>query len=133
VRPNTEISWQILTLNIDHHRIQQRTLLAVGLSYAVDQTMSMWEHRFLERQAESSEFAYRQCSTTRKYKAIITYITATVLCSDKTGALATNKLTIDRPTIRMYGPSSEVIKLAAMLPYRGPGCHQSGVVNSVHR
>jgi H+-transporting ATPase len=57
-----------------------------------------------------------------KYKAIVTRITAieelaavTILCSDKTGTLTTNKLTIDRVTIRTYGPFSveDVIKLAA--------------------
>ena len=57
-----------------------------------------------------------------KYKAIVTRITAieelaavTILCSDKTGTLTTNKLTIDRPTIRTYGPFSvdDVVKLAA--------------------
>ena len=57
-----------------------------------------------------------------KYKAIVTRITAieelaavTILCSDKTGTLTTNKLSIDRPTIRTYGPFSadDVVKLAA--------------------
>ncbi|KAI0687491.1 plasma membrane H+-transporting ATPase [Earliella scabrosa] len=57
-----------------------------------------------------------------KYKAIVTRITAieelaavTILCSDKTGTLTTNKLTIDRDTIRTYGPFSaeDVILLAA--------------------
>jgi H+-transporting ATPase len=57
-----------------------------------------------------------------KYKAIVTRITAieelaavTILCSDKTGTLTTNKLTIDRTTIRTYGPFSleDVIKLSA--------------------
>ena len=57
-----------------------------------------------------------------KYKAIVTRITAieelagvTILCSDKTGTLTTNKLTIDRNTIRTYGPFSEddVILLSA--------------------
>ena len=57
-----------------------------------------------------------------KYKAIVTRITAieelagvTILCSDKTGTLTTNKLTIDRNTIQTYGPFSaeEVILLAA--------------------
>jgi len=56
------------------------------------------------------------------YKAIVTCITAveelaavTILCSDKTGTLTTNKLTIDRETIRTYGPFSvdDVVKLAA--------------------
>jgi H+-transporting ATPase len=57
-----------------------------------------------------------------KYKAIVTRITAieelagvTILCSDKTGTLTTNKLTIDRNTIQTYGPFSaeDVILLAA--------------------
>ncbi len=57
-----------------------------------------------------------------KYKAIVTRITAieelagvTILCSDKTGTLTTNKLTIDRKTIKTYGPFSEddVILLSA--------------------
>lgn len=57
-----------------------------------------------------------------KYKAIVTRITAieelagvTILCSDKTGTLTTNKLTIDRNTIKTYGPftSDDVILLAA--------------------
>ncbi|PFH48153.1 hypothetical protein AMATHDRAFT_76881 [Amanita thiersii Skay4041] len=57
-----------------------------------------------------------------KHKAIVTRITAieelagvTILCSDKTGTLTTNKLTIDRNTIRTYGPFSadDVILLAA--------------------
>ncbi|KDR79785.1 hypothetical protein GALMADRAFT_277203 [Galerina marginata CBS 339.88] len=57
-----------------------------------------------------------------KYKAIVTRITAieelagvTILCSDKTGTLTTNKLTIDRDTIRTYSHFSpqEVIILAA--------------------
>lgn len=56
------------------------------------------------------------------YKAIVTRITAieelagvTILCSDKTGTLTTNKLTIDRSTIKTYGSFSaeEVILLAA--------------------
>ena len=57
-----------------------------------------------------------------KYKAIVTRITAieelagvTILCSDKTGTLTTNKLTIDRNTIKTYAEFSadEVILLAA--------------------
>ncbi|KAF8842476.1 plasma-membrane proton-e [Paxillus ammoniavirescens] len=57
-----------------------------------------------------------------KHKAIVTRITAieelagvTILCSDKTGTLTTNKLTIDRATIRTYGPFSadDVMLLAA--------------------
>ena len=57
-----------------------------------------------------------------KYKAIVTRITAieelaavTILCSDKTGTLTTNKLTIDKPTIRAYASFSadDVITLAA--------------------
>lgn len=57
-----------------------------------------------------------------KHKAIVTRITAieelagvTILCSDKTGTLTTNKLTIDKDTIRTYGPFSadDVILLAA--------------------
>ncbi|KAF8631761.1 hypothetical protein AX15_002200 [Amanita polypyramis BW_CC] len=57
-----------------------------------------------------------------KHKAIVTRITAieelagvTILCSDKTGTLTTNKLTIDRNTVRTYGPFSaeEVILLSA--------------------
>jgi H+-transporting ATPase len=57
-----------------------------------------------------------------KHKAIVTRITAieelagvTILCSDKTGTLTTNKLTIDRDTIRTYGPftAEDVILLAA--------------------
>ena len=57
-----------------------------------------------------------------KHKAIVTRITAieelagvTILYSDKTGTLTTNKLTIDRQTIRTYGPFSadDVILLAA--------------------
>ncbi|EDR02588.1 plasma membrane H+-transporting ATPase [Laccaria bicolor S238N-H82] len=48
-----------------------------------------------------------------KYKAIVTCITTieelagvTILCSDKTGTLTTNKLTIDRNTIQTYSPFS---------------------------
>lgn len=44
-----------------------------------------------------------------KYKAIVTRITAieelagvTILCSDKTGTLTTNKLTIDKTTVKVY-------------------------------
>ncbi|KAF4618802.1 hypothetical protein D9613_009716 [Agrocybe pediades] len=57
-----------------------------------------------------------------KFKAIVTRITAieelagvTILCSDKTGTLTTNKLTIDRNTIKTYSHFSpdEVILLAA--------------------
>ncbi|KAF7335306.1 Plasma membrane ATPase [Mycena sanguinolenta] len=58
-----------------------------------------------------------------KHKAIVTRITAieelagvTILCSDKTGTLTTNKLTIDRETIVTYTPqfsADEVILLAA--------------------
>ncbi|KAJ3503464.1 hypothetical protein NLJ89_g8419 [Agrocybe chaxingu] len=57
-----------------------------------------------------------------KYKAIVTRITAieelagvTILCSDKTGTLTTNKLTIDRNTIKTYSRFSndEVILFAA--------------------
>ncbi|EIM89254.1 plasma-membrane proton-e [Stereum hirsutum FP-91666 SS1] len=57
-----------------------------------------------------------------KHKAIVTRITAieelagvTILCSDKTGTLTTNKLTIDRSTIKTYGPFSadDIILLAA--------------------
>ncbi|GJJ15038.1 hypothetical protein Clacol_009312 [Clathrus columnatus] len=57
-----------------------------------------------------------------KHKAIVTRITAieelagvTILCSDKTGTLTTNKLTIDKEIVRVYGPfnSQEVILLAA--------------------
>ena len=57
-----------------------------------------------------------------KYKAIVTRITAieelagvTILCSDKTGTLTTNKLTIDRNTLRTYSrfTPDEVVLLAA--------------------
>jgi H+-transporting ATPase len=57
-----------------------------------------------------------------KHKAIVTRITAieelagvTILCSDKTGTLTTNRLTIDRNTVRTYGPFSaeEVILFSA--------------------
>jgi H+-transporting ATPase len=57
-----------------------------------------------------------------KYKAIVTRITAieelagvTILCSDKTGTLTTNKLTVDRKTVKTYGPfdAEQVILLAA--------------------
>ncbi|KAI0042080.1 plasma-membrane proton-e [Auriscalpium vulgare] len=48
-----------------------------------------------------------------KHKAIVTRITAieelagvTILCSDKTGTLTTNKLTIDRSTIKTYSSFS---------------------------
>ncbi|GAA5957364.1 hypothetical protein JCM8115_006969 [Rhodotorula mucilaginosa] len=57
-----------------------------------------------------------------KYKAIVTRITAieelagvTILCSDKTGTLTTNKLTIDKQTLKTYSSFSpdEVILYAA--------------------
>lgn len=57
-----------------------------------------------------------------KHKAIVTRITAieelagvTILCSDKTGTLTTNKLTIDKELLKTYGPFSpaEVILLSA--------------------
>ncbi|KAI0696067.1 plasma-membrane proton-e [Cytidiella melzeri] len=57
-----------------------------------------------------------------KYKAIVTRITAieelaavTILCSDKTGTLTTNKLTIDKTTLKTYSSFSpdDVILLAA--------------------
>ncbi|GAA98439.1 uncharacterized protein L969DRAFT_48289 [Mixia osmundae IAM 14324] len=48
-----------------------------------------------------------------KYQAIVTRITAieelagvTILCSDKTGTLTTNKLTIDRTTVKTYAELS---------------------------
>ena len=56
-----------------------------------------------------------------KYKAIVTRMTAieesagvTILCSDKTGTLTTNKLIIDRNTVKTFGPfdAEEVILLA---------------------
>ncbi|KAG8900418.1 plasma membrane H+-ATPase [Tulasnella sp. 403] len=57
-----------------------------------------------------------------KHKAIVTRITAieelagvTILCSDKTGTLTTNKLSIDRALVKTYGPFSpdDVMLLAA--------------------
>ncbi|KAF8594457.1 plasma-membrane proton-e [Ceratobasidium sp. AG-I] len=57
-----------------------------------------------------------------KHKAIVTRITAieelagvTILCSDKTGTLTTNKLTIDQNLTKTYGPFTpqEIILLAA--------------------
>ncbi|KAI8081929.1 E1-E2 ATPase-domain-containing protein [Gilbertella persicaria] len=46
-----------------------------------------------------------------EHKAIVTRITAieemaavTILCSDKTGTLTLNKLIVDKPTIKTYGP-----------------------------
>lgn len=57
-----------------------------------------------------------------KHKAIVTRITAieelagvTILCSDKTGTLTTNKLTIDKELLKTYGSfdTHEVILLAA--------------------
>ena len=55
-----------------------------------------------------------------KHKAIVTRITAieelagvTILCSDKTGTLTTNKLTIDMEEVKRYGPfnAQEVMTL----------------------
>jgi len=50
-----------------------------------------------------------------KHKAIVTRITAieelagvTILCSDKTGTLTTNKLTIDMNEVKRYGPFNAV-------------------------
>ena len=72
-----------------------------------------------------------------KHKAIVTRITAieelagvTILCSDKTGTLTTNKLTIDRATIRTYGPFSadDVMLLAA---YASRTENQDAIDNSV--
>lgn len=57
-----------------------------------------------------------------KYKAIVTRITAieelagvTILCSDKTGTLTTNKLTIDKSTVKTYGETTveEVLLFSA--------------------
>ncbi|KAL5480944.1 hypothetical protein ACEPAI_9885 [Sanghuangporus weigelae] len=57
-----------------------------------------------------------------KHKAIVTRITAieelagvTILCSDKTGTLTTNKLTIDKNIVKCYGPftADDVVLLAA--------------------
>ncbi|TDL22773.1 plasma-membrane proton-e [Rickenella mellea] len=57
-----------------------------------------------------------------KHKAIVTRITAieelagvTILCSDKTGTLTTNKLTIDKNLVKTYGPFAvdDVMLLAA--------------------
>ncbi|KAK0559346.1 hypothetical protein OC844_004479 [Tilletia horrida] len=57
-----------------------------------------------------------------KHKAIVTRITAieemaavTILCSDKTGTLTTNKLTIDRETVKVYAnyTKDQVILLSA--------------------
>lgn len=57
-----------------------------------------------------------------KHKAIVTRITAieelagvTILCSDKTGTLTTNKLTIDKALVKTYGPFSpeDTLLLAA--------------------
>lgn len=57
-----------------------------------------------------------------KYKAIVTRITAieelagvTILCSDKTGTLTTNKLTIDKSTVKTYADFGveEICLLAA--------------------
>lgn len=57
-----------------------------------------------------------------KYKAIVTRITAieelagvTILCSDKTGTLTTNKLTIDMSTLKTYSEltPAQVILYAA--------------------
>ncbi|CAD6918638.1 unnamed protein product [Tilletia laevis] len=57
-----------------------------------------------------------------KHKAIVTRITAieelaavTILCSDKTGTLTTNKLTIDRETIKLYSKftKDQIILLSA--------------------
>ena len=57
-----------------------------------------------------------------KHKAIVTRITAieelagvTILCSDKTGTLTTNKLTIDKALVKTYGPfsSEDTLLLAA--------------------
>ncbi|KAK1230065.1 hypothetical protein PQX77_006881 [Marasmius sp. AFHP31] len=72
-----------------------------------------------------------------KHKAIVTRITAieelagvTILCSDKTGTLTTNKLTIDRNTIRTYSSFSadDVILLAA---YASRTENQDAIDNSV--
>ncbi len=57
-----------------------------------------------------------------KHKAIVARITAieelagvTILCSDKTGTLTTNKLTIDKALVKTYGPFSadDALLLAA--------------------
>ncbi|KAG8989761.1 plasma membrane H+-ATPase [Tulasnella sp. JGI-2019a] len=76
-----------------------------------------------------------------KHKVIVTHIAAieelagvTILCSDKTGTLTTNKLTIDKDLVKTYGPFSpdDVMLLAA---YASRVAHQdaidSCVVNSL--
>ncbi|KAJ1978783.1 hypothetical protein H4R34_003070 [Dimargaris verticillata] len=76
-----------------------------------------------------------------EHKAIVTRITAieelagvTILCSDKTGTLTLNELTIDRPTIKRYSrfDSDEIVLLSA---YASRTEHQDAidtcVVNSL--
>ncbi|KAI9021572.1 plasma-membrane proton-efflux P-type ATPase [Phycomyces nitens] len=57
-----------------------------------------------------------------EHKAIVTRITAieemaavTILCSDKTGTLTLNKLIVDQPTIKTYGPytGEDIIRYSA--------------------
>ncbi|CAE7197254.1 unnamed protein product [Rhizoctonia solani] len=76
-----------------------------------------------------------------KHMAIVTRNTAveelagvTILCSDKTVTLATNKLTIDKGLVETYGPCSPPRRYPSTrlcLPCREPGCHRPCVVGTL--
>ncbi|KAK7062322.1 hypothetical protein R3P38DRAFT_2834703, partial [Favolaschia claudopus] len=75
-----------------------------------------------------------------KHKAIVTRITAieelagvTILCSDKTGTLTTNKITIDRETIVTYTPRFSADDVILLAGYASRTENQDAVDASVVR
>ncbi|KAI9611776.1 hypothetical protein KEM48_004440 [Puccinia striiformis f. sp. tritici PST-130] len=79
-------------------------LVSIGIAIALELIVLYGAFRYLYRRGLDNILC---CSSV--YKAIVTRITAikelagvTILCSDKTGTLTTNKLTVDKSTIKTY-------------------------------
>jgi hypothetical protein len=103
-------------------------LLRSGLSVPSPWTCSSSSRSSSSTLASTTPTAPVSALQLTKHKIIVTRITAieelagaTILCSDKTGTLATNKLTGDKNLGRTYGPSRPKTPLSSRPTLPVPG------------